>query len=109
MTNQGQQYFAHEESCMFSRGEYGSENEESEGDADYGQEFSGDGAGGPNEEVDIEGDREVDMLRRRLERIDQMHLKHKMRPNISQEWVSKLREKLRILSGQNSASPPVPA
>jgi|CryBogDrversion2_10_1035300.scaffolds.fasta_scaffold115609_1 hypothetical protein len=55
---------------MFSRGEYGSENEESEGDADYGQEINGDGSGsGPNEEVDIEGDREVDLLKRRLERI----------------------------------------
>ena len=72
MTDQGQQYFAHDESCMFSRGEYGSENEDSEGGAEYGNEIDCEGGGGSNEEIDVEGDREVDWLKRRLERINQM-------------------------------------
>ena len=60
--------------------------------------------------TDFEGDQEVEILRRRLERFDQMQLKRKMRPNISNEWVSKLNEKLKRLSNNTSnSSPPAPA
>ena len=70
-------------------------------DAYMGEE----GAGGPFgdvEEQDLEGDREVEMLKKRLERADNMRVKRKIKPNISNEWVNKLREILRILS--NSAN-----
>jgi hypothetical protein len=56
------------------------------------------------------------MLKRRLERYDNMRARRKMRPNISNEWVNKLKEILKILSNnaahsninqrRNASSPP---
>lgn len=63
--------------------EYGSENGE---DGDSLQEM---------DEGDQEGDREVEELKRRLERVDYMQIKRKMKPNISLEWIVKLKEYLR--------------
>ena len=67
----GEVYFAHDENCMFNNdGE--SENEEEYDESNHG--VIGDrGAGGPygdEEETDIEVDREVELLKRRLERYD---------------------------------------
>ena len=32
-----------------------------------------------------------------------------MKPNINKDWISKLKEKIRILNHQTSGSPPAPA
>lgn len=72
----------HEENCVMQN-EYGSENGE---DGDSLQEM---------DEGDQEGDREVEELKRRLERVDYMQIKRKMKPNISLEWIVKLKEYLR--------------
>lgn len=95
----GEIYFTHDDNCMFNH------DGESENDEEYDEcnhVGTGDkGAGGPygdTDEVDIEGDREVEMLKRRLERFDQSRAMRKIRPNISIEWIGKLKEKLRIIS-----------
>lgn len=91
---------------MFNNGDEGCE---SENDEEYEecsqiapQRYKGEeGAGGPQgdkDDHDLEGDREVELLKRRLERYDHSRVKKKMRPNISNEWISKLKERLRILS-----------
>lgn len=76
------QFFLHEENCVIQT-EYGSEN----GD-------DGDDSVSPDE-GDQEGDREVEELKRRLERVDYMQGKRKMKPNISLEWIVKLKEYLK--------------
>ncbi len=92
---------------MFNNGGEGGESENEEDYEDCNQiSHEGyrveDGDGAPyaqsDEQQDIEGDREVEMLKRRLERQDYMRVKRKMRPNISTEWINKLKEILRILS-----------
>jgi hypothetical protein len=114
-TPSGDIVFCHDQNCMFSNnsGEGGeTDNEDEYDDCNLipHDGFRGEeGAGGPyaeNEEQDVEGDREVELLKRRLERYDYMRGMRKMRPNISNEWINKLREILRILSnhGANSNS-----
>ena len=44
------------------------------------------------------------MLKRRLERYDNMRARRKIRPNISNEWVNKLKEILNILSNNAAHS-----
>lgn len=100
---------------MFFKGDYGSENDE--------ESESGEGAvpqslnnadqmaanNAPSASEDVEGDREVEILRKRLERFEMFQLKRKMKPNINKDWITKLREKIRIFNHQTSASPPAPA
>jgi hypothetical protein len=97
---------------MFNNGGEGCESENEEDYEECNQitqeGYRGEeGAGGPyteNEEQDVEGDSEVEMLKRRLDIYDHMRAKRKMRPNISNEWVNKLKEILRILSNHGTSS-----
>lgn len=78
----------HEEDCHFKMAEYGSE-----GDI---EEFE--------ESVDRESDAEVEDLKRRLEGVESRNRK-RLRPNVSPEWLAKLRDILRRLgNGQTPQS-----
>ena len=80
--------FMHEEDCHFKMAEYGSEGEI--------DEFE--------ESVDRESDAEVEELKRRLEGIEARNRK-RLRPNVSPEWLAKLREILRRLGGTQAPPP----
>ena len=75
-TPNGDIYFSHDQNCMFNNGDEGCESENDEIYEECSQiapqRYKGEeGAGGPQiegEEQDLEGDREVEMLKRRLER-----------------------------------------
>lgn len=81
--------FMHEEDCVFGNAEYGSEELGDEMMDGYQEEE------GTPENDDKEGDAEVEELRRRLERVENRSRK-RLRPNVSLEWLGKLKEFLRI-------------
>ena len=85
----------HEDGCVF-RNEYGSELD------DGG--FEDDDDGEVQEEEDHEGDRAVEELRRRLERLGEQGGRRKIKPNISGGWIAKLRELLK--KARASPAPP---
>lgn len=85
----GMPQFMHEEDCHFKTTEYGSEGEI--------DEFE--------ESVDRESDAEVEDLKRRLEGVEARNRK-RLRPNVSPEWLAKLREILRRLD--NGQAPQAP-
>ena len=103
-TPQGQIYFSHDEKCTFFKGDYGSENDEDSEGAEgghpqalnCGEQIAPTNA--PSASEDLEGDREVEILRKRLERFEVFQLKRKMKPNINKDWITKLREKIRIFN-----------
>lgn len=97
MAPEGLAQFIHEDDCVFKNAEYGSE--------EFGEDIM-DGNDMEEEEyiedvIDQEGDREVEDLKKRLERVESYargsSARHKMRPNVSAEWIAKLREYLRVI------------
>lgn len=97
MIAEGVGHFFHSDDCVFKAGNNnGSDFEDEEGLDEDSQGFCevGDEAA---MEIDYEGDSLVEMMKKRLERIQVG--RHKMRPNVSQEWVAKLKEYLRVLGG----------
>ncbi len=97
---------------MFFKRDYGSENDEdseSEGiqPSNNGNNISSGKA--PSASEDVEADREVEILRKRLERFEMFSLKKKMKPNINKDWITKLKEKIRILNYHSNGSPAAPA
>lgn len=97
---------------MFFKRDYGSENDEDSESEGISQSNNGNyisSGNAPSASEDIEGDREVEVLRKRLERFEMFSLKRKMKPNINKDWITKLKEKIRILNYHITGSPPAPA
>ena len=106
MAPEGLAQFIHEDDCVFKNAEYGSE--------EFGEDIM-DGNDMEEEEyiedvIDQEGDREVEDLKKRLERVESYargsSARHKMRPNVSAEWIAKLREYLRVIGNAVGQAPP---
>lgn len=78
-----QGYFIHETGCVYEDGEYGSEIEENERE--------------DQEESETEADKQVEEFKLKLEKIWELSngKKRKMKPNISTDWISKLKESLK--------------
>lgn len=105
--------FIHDVNCCF-RQDYDSEEVgcEQEVQADPGDEYN-DCNVNPHpsdykEECDVEGDRAVEEFMKVIEgqRYQGGKIRRKLTPNVSLEWIQKLREYLRIHSSTGSSAPP---
>jgi len=95
----GMAQFMHEEDCVFRNAEYGSEELGDEMMDGYQEEDVA-----PDND-DREGDAEVEELRRKLEKAEYRHRK-RLRPNVSLEWLGKIKEILRRAGSMSAQAPP---
>ena len=107
-TPDGFRQFIHDENCCFREG-YDSEHGEQD---PHNIVDDTDELETTTEEHDQEGDIAVEEFKRRLEIIQYLQQqrvsKKRLRPNVPSEWISKLREHLRLQGSSGNSAPPQP-
>lgn len=110
----GTEQFNHDDNCCFGQDYDDSEevgDQDLQGDPSNDYDDCGINPHPPDIECDVEGDRVVEEFMRIMERQRQQggQLRRKLTPNVSAEWLQKLREYLRINGSYANSAPPQPS